>query len=763
MTNGLWGVQVEAITNLEKSFCEAKPRALIQMATGSGKTFTSVSFVYRLIKFAKAKRVLFLVDRNNLGEQTLKEFMQYITPDDGRKFTELYNVQHMTSNTLDPVCRVCITTIQRLFSMLKGEKDFEETREEFSSFETREEGPPKEVEYNPAIPIEDFDFIITDECHRSIYNLWSQVLEYFDCFLIGLTATPSKQTLGFFNQNLVMEYTHERAVADGVNVGFEVYNIETEITQKGSVVQAGYQIQKMDKMTRAKRWELLDEDFSYTATQLDRSVTTPSQIRTILRTYRDKLFTEIFPGRTEVPKTLIFAKSDAHAEEIVQIAREEFGKGNDFCKKITYNTVGENPKNLIASFRNSYNPRIAVTVDMISTGTDIKPLECLIFMRDVKSRGYFEQMIGRGTRVIDSNDFKAVTPDADAKTHFVAVDAVGVFETAKTDLKPLEKKKSVPFHKLLENVSQGIQDAETLSSLAGRLAKLDREVNVGERKELEQLAEGKPLKEIVNRLLDAVDPDKRIEKAKEVFATGEPTETQVEDATKTLAKEACKPFNEPTLRKRLIAIKAKHEQVIDVVSVDTLRQAGFDGEAPAQMVVNNFKLFIAENRDELTAIQIFYEQPYGSRHLTYEQIKELAEAIEKPPYNLTPEHIWNAYRILEGSRVHGAGSQKLLTNLVSLLRYAIGETDILEPYSEVIDRRYAGWLDHQKVLGREFTPDQREWLDMIKDHIATSLQIEMNDFENTPFHDKGGAVKIYQLFGKDLDAILSDLNERLAA
>jgi type I restriction enzyme R subunit len=292
---------------------------------------------------------------------------------------------------------------------------------------------------------------------------------------------------------------------------------------------------------------------------------------------------------------------------------------------------------------------------------------------------------------------------------------------------------------------------------------LDREVNVGERKEIEQLAEGKPLKEIVNHLLDAVDPDKRIEKAKEVFATEEPSETQVEDATKTLAKEACKPFNEPTLRKRLVAIKTKHEQVIDVVSVDTLRKAGFDGEAPAKMVVNNFKRFLSENKDELTAIQIFYEQPYGSRHLTYEQIKELAEAIEKPPYNLTPEHIWNAYRILDTSRVHGAGSQKLLTNLVSLLRYAIGETDILEPYAEVIDRRYADWLDNQRALGREFTPDQREWLDMIKDHIATSLQIEMNDFENTPFHDKGGAVKVYQLFGKDLDAILSDLNERLAA
>jgi type I restriction enzyme R subunit len=390
------------------------------MASGGGKTFAAVSFIYRLIKFAKAKRVLFLVDRSNLGRQTRREFQQYATPDDGRKFTELYNVQHLTSNTLDTVSRVCITTIQRLYSMLKGETEFDAEIEEQSLFDiSADDEKIKEVAYNSRIPIETFDFIVTDECHRSIYNLWRQVLEYFDAFIIGLTATPSKQTLGFFNQNLVTEYSHERAVADGVNVGYEVYRIKTKISEKGGSVEAGYYVDKRDKLTRETRWEQLDEDLQYSSRQLDRDIVAPDQIRTVIKTFKDKLYIEIFPGRKEVPKTLIFAKNDSHAEDIVHIVREEFGKGNEFCKKITYRTTGEKTDDLIASFRNSYNPRIAVTVDMISTGTDIRPLECVVFMRDVKSRVYFEQMKGRGTRIISPTDLQAVTPGSFRKTHFV--------------------------------------------------------------------------------------------------------------------------------------------------------------------------------------------------------------------------------------------------------------------------------------------------------------------------------------------------------
>lgn len=764
VTEGLRDCQIEAIENLERSFVEARPRALVQMASGGGKTYAAVSFVYRLIKFANAKRVLFLVDRNNLGRQTRREFQQYVTPDDRRKFTELYNVQHLTSNTLDPVSRVCITTIQRLYSMLKGQPEFDAESEEESFFELSpmlEE--PKEVSYNPQIPIDTFDFIITDECHRSIYDLWRQVLEYFDAFIIGLTATPSKQTLGFFNQNLVMEYSHERAVADGVNVAYEVYRIQTEITKEGSRLDAGYYVDKRDKLTRKVRWEQLDEDLEYSGKQLDREVVAPDQIRTVIRTFKERLFTEIFPGRKDVPKTLIFAKDDSHAEDIVHTVREEFGKGNEFCKKITYRTTGEKTEDLIASFRNSYNPRVAVTVDMISTGTDIRPLECLLFMRDVKSRVYFEQMKGRGTRVISSTDLNAVTPDAPHKTHFVIVDAIGVCENDKTDSQPLERKKGIPFDKLIMSVALGNREEDVLISLAGRLARLDTQMSEKERDEVEAAAEGIPLKHIINDLLDAVDPDRKLEKAKEIFGTETPSEQELAKAAQKLIEGACAPFDNPELRNTLIDIKKRNEQTIDTTSKDHVILVGFGTEAKekARTVVDTFRKFIEDNKDELTALQIIYSRPHGKRHFTYEQIRKLAEAVRKPPYSLTPEILWQAYEQLEKSKVRGAGPQKLLTNIISVVRFAIGETDVLEPFSETVDRRFDNWLSEQEKSGRVFTPQQMEWLNLIKDHIATSLSVGVEDFEYAPFYEKGGPVKIHQLFGRNVNNILEELNEVL--
>ena len=632
---GLWPAQSKAINNLERSLKENRPRALIQMATGSGKTFTAVNIAYRLIRFGKARRVLFLVDRANLGRQTLKEFQQFRTPDDGRLFSELYNIQHLQSNKLDTVSRVCITTIQRLYSMLKGEAEFADDADEQSGFETPEAltKEPLPVVYDAALPLETFDIIIVDECHRSIYNLWRQVLEYFDAYLIGLTATPSKQTFGYFHQNLVMEYNHDQAVADGVNVNYDVYRIRTEITEQGSNVDAGFFVDKRHKQTRRVRWEQLDEDLNYRAAQLDRDVVAPDQIRTVIRAFRDKLFTEIFPGRRDVPKTLIYAKDDSHADDIVEIVRQEFGKGNEFCRKITYKTTGIKTDDLISAFRNNYYPRIVVTVDMIATGTDIKPLEIVLFMRSVKSRTFFEQMKGRGVRVISETEFRAVTPDARDKTHFIIVDAVGVCERDKTDSRPLDKKRSVAFEKLLETVSFGNRQEAVLTSLAGRLARLDRRLREDERQELVALAEGQTLKQITNNLLSAFDPDQALIAAQQQFATDEPTDEQLRKAKTRLVDEAARPLATiPKYRQRLIEIKKESEQIIDTVTQDRIIAAGFDETAlaAARELAQSFEQFIAEHKDEITALQILYSQPHR-RRLQLGEIRELAAAMKKPP------------------------------------------------------------------------------------------------------------------------------------
>jgi type I restriction enzyme R subunit len=739
---GLWPAQITAIKNLEKSLAAAKPRALIQMATGSGKTFTAINFIYRLIKFADARRILFLVDRGNLGRQTKKEFDQYLSPYNNFKFGEEYIVQHLTSSNLDKSARVVICTIQRMYSLLRG-RDLPEEEDEHSA-----EGaealfantPP--IEYNPAIPLETFDIIVTDEAHRSIYNLWRQVLEYFDAWLIGLTATPNKQTFGFFNQNLVMEYGHEQAVADGVNVNYDVYRIRTEVTEAGSKVEAGYWVQVLDRDTRFRRDWQLDEDFEYDPAELDRSVQTPDQIRTVVRTFRDRWQAEMFPNRTELPKTLVFAKDDNHAEAIVQIIREEFGRGNEFAQKITYRSTGDTPENLIRAFRSSYYPRIAVTVDMIATGTDIKPVEIVVFLRSVKSRTFFEQMKGRGVRIIDRADLRLVNPGEHVvKDHFVIVDAVGVCERDKTDSRPMDQKKAVPFDKLLQAVALGNTEPEVLSSVAARLARLERDITDADKAKVVEASGGFDLKSIARGIVDALR------------SPVIPAEAGIQ--------AAIKPLTNPALRNLLLQLRQKADQVIDIVSQDTLIEAGFSAAATerAKSLVQTFEAFIAEHKDEITALQILYNRPVKAP-LRFEDVKTLADTLHAPPHLMDESVLWQAYAALDKSKVKGGSTRRILTDLVSLVRFAMHQENELVPYPERVAANFKAWLAQQ---GQTFTSEQQHWLEMIRDHIAANLGINFDDFEYAPFNKEGGLGRVHQVFGERLPQVIEELNRELVA
>ena len=759
---GLRRIQVEAIDALEASMAQAKPRALAQLATGSGKTYLAAAEAYRLLKFGGATRVLFLVDRANLGRQTLKEFQSFTAPDDGRKFTELYPVQHLTSNSIGASTKVVISTVQRLYSMLRGEAELDEGIDELSGDQI-EPDRPVDVTYNPAIPIETFDVVIVDECHRSIFGVWRQVVEYFDALLIGLTATPNKQALGFFAQNLVIQYDHTAAVADQVNVDFDVYRIATQITEQGSTVEAGLVTQFRDRQSRIKRWEKLDQDEAYEAKALDRSVVSTDQIRTVIRTFRDRLCTEIFPGRTEVPKTLIFAKDDSHAEDIVRTVREEFGKGNDFAVKITYKTSDGKPEDLLQSFRASYNPRIAVTVDMIATGTDVKPLECVFFMRDVRSRGYFEQMKGRGVRTIDGNDLQAVTGDATEKTHFVLVDAVGVTEGDFVDAQPIERNPTVPLEQLLNRMALGAATADDVSSVASRLARLDRRLDDAERAELTALAGGHDLDAMVHALLDAVDPDHILEVASEQHG---PTVTaaQVEATRAELIDAAAKPLaSSPGLRDAIVKARRNHDQMVDETSADTLLHAGYSTDAleRAREVCRDWEAFCHEHQADIEALQVLYSRPYSSR-LTFQALKDLAATIERPPHRWDAGRLWQAYEALERDRVRGSQT-RVLTDLVSLVRHAIGQDGELVAYPLAVGERYETWLAHQREQGVSFTDEQLAWLARIRDHLATSLEIEPDDFGFTPFVEAGGLGAARRAFGDGLPALLDELTQELVA
>jgi type I restriction enzyme R subunit len=749
-----------AVGAIENSLSEGRySRSLVQMATGAGKTRMAVTESYRLIKYGGFNRILFLVDRNNLGDQTLREFRDFDTPDDGRKFTDLYNVNKLTSAGVADSSKVVISTIQRVYSVLRGQEVPDDDDPNIDGFRPER---PVDVDYNSALPPEAFDLIIIDECHRSIYGLWRGVLEYFDAHLLGLTATPTKQTYGFFQQNLVSEYTYTQSVADGVNVDFEVYRIKTEISANGSTIEAGTIVPKQDRITRQQRLEELEEDFDYSDTQLDRVVTSKAQIRLVLETFRDRLFSEIFPARSVVPKTLIFAKDDNHAEEIVNMARLVFGGGNDFAAKITYNA--KDPKNLLQQFRNSPTLRIAVTVDMIATGTDVKAIECVFFMRDVKSRTYFEQMKGRGARTINDADFQTITPDAKHKERFIIVDAVGVTEHAFTDAKPLERTKSMTLQQLLERAANLVITEDETATLAARLARLERELKPTERQELTQIA-GMPLTAITKRLMTIADDDvlAHIEQSVPKTADGTPDQTALATAMRDYITDIITPIagNAP-LRNRILEMRASHDRIIDEVSVDRLLTAGgvvdYD---KCREVIQSWKQFLLDNRDEITLIQVLYSQPKGTQ-VTFKEIRELAERIAAPPRSWTIDLIWNAYQAIEVNNVKKT-DKHTSTDLITLIRYTLELDNTLVPFTQTVEEKYENWLAQQAQRGVRFTETQRWWLDRIKDTIAQRAHITVNDLALAPFTERGGIDGAGRDLGANAQQLIDDLNRTLAA
>ena len=757
---GFRDCQITAINNLDKSLSENKPRALVQMATGAGKTFTAITAAYRMLKYGKMNRILFLVDTRSLGEQAEREFLAYRPNDENRSFTEIYGVRRLKSSYIPSDVQVCISTIQRMYSILSGEET-DESIDEISLEEvtSMEKKAPKEVVYNKKYPPEFFDCIIVDECHRSIYNVWNQVLEYFDAFIVGLTATPDKRTFAYFNQNIVSEYSREQAIIDGVNVGEDIFLIETNVGKNGAHIMKQL-IESRNRMSREKRWKQLDEDVDYKPTQLDRDIVNPSQIRTVIKTFKENLYTKLFPRRKEVPKTLIFAKTDSHADDIIQIVREEFGEGNEFCRKVTYSAA--NPETVLAEFRNSYYPRIAVTVDMIATGTDVKPIECLIFMRDVRSKNYFEQMKGRGTRTLGKDALQKVSPSAtENKDHFVIVDAVGVTKSKKTETRTLERKPTVSMKELMLNVALGAKDEDTLTSLANRLVRLNSQMTPRERKEFEDNV-GTPAGKLAESLLNAFDEEVIKQTAINTFKTAEPDEEQLNEAQKALINDAVKPFYDPDTRDFIENIRRSHEQIIDNVNLDTVLFADFDSEQEKNVdrTIQTFHEFIEENKDEIIALRIIYNESYKNRPMAIESLKKLYDKLKSK--GITVERLWDCYAIKKPDKVK-RGTVAQLTDLISIIRFEMGYTDNLQPFADKVNYNFMQWTLRRNAGAVHFTEEQMEWLRLIKDHIIASLSIEPDDLDLNPFDHKGGLGRFYEVFGDSYEELLMEMNEILVA
>jgi len=671
---------------------------------------------------------------------------------------------------IDPAANVVIFKIQRLYAVLRGEAaEFDEQLDETSSFELlREDGAPVQVNYQPSVPIEAFDLIWVDECHRSIYGRWGTVLEYFDAFLIGLTATPTPTTIAYFRENLVADYDQEQSVADGINVDQRLFRIRTHATERGGFIAEGEPVDVRVKATGDVDRKAMDDDLPYDPSQLDYAVVNLAQIRTILRAFRDNITTTMFSGREEIPKTVFFCKNDKHADDVLQAIWEVFARGEDFARKITYTVKGDVEEH-IRRFRTDPQFRIAVSVDQIGTGTNVRAIEALVFMRKVGSRTLFNQMRGRAVRKISQDEFWAVTPGAREKGHVkedcVLIDCVGLTEdeTVLIDSRPLDRKPSVSLKELLRDIGMGITDDDTLASVASRMARFDAKLSDQQRQHFTEVAHGNSLLDIAAELRRAIDLEEQVTVAKQATGTEEPSDDAVRFARAELVKRAIEQLKRVEVRDELERLRAEAEQIVHLLGTDQLISAEFVDEGRAVELVKEWRAFVDTHRDDFVALKAYYSQP-GLARPSLKDLRELASAISKPPLNLTPQRLWAAYETLEKSKVRGSGG-RILADLVSLIRFAISQGEgELAPREDVVRLRFDLWLDEQRQAGRQFSDRQLRWLEMVRDHIITSLSFDPDvDYDLSPFSEEGGINGAYHLFGDDLGSIIGELNKELAA
>lgn len=727
---GLRDCQYEAVTELEKSFRNGQNRALMVLATGAGKTYTACLAAYRMLSYTSMRRVLFLVDRNNLGKQAEGEFGTFRLTENGDAFNTIFTVNRLRSSSIPSDSNVVISTIQRLFSFLKGE-DIEDNEGD------DENEPIEEVTLppNPNLPHDYFDMIIIDECHRSIYGNWRKVLEYFDTArLVGLTATPIPETMAFFNNNRIVNYTLEKSIVDGVNVDCRVYRIKTQATENGGAILEGENVKEETRYTGEVKTICNKETKTYTNKELNRSIINPAQIKLILSTYRDVVYEELFndPQRDKnldyLPKTLIFALNEAHATNIVQIAKEVLGRTDDrFVQKITYSAGDSNE--LIRQFRNDKDFRIAVTCTLVATGTDVKPLEVVMFMRDVESLPLYIQMKGRGVRTIGDEQLRNVTPNAFSKDCFYLVDAVGVTEHEKTIPTATDEPttKTITLKELLEHISHGYIPDEYLKRLAATLARIYNKANDSQRKEFAHLSHD-DMKELSARIYDALEKC-----ILPPFINTEEPNLERNGLVSPLANHA-------DARRYLLILAAGFVNTL-MPGEDTLISKGFSIE-DAKNTTEAFEEFCKENADEIEALRIIYNNE--GEPITYSMLKDLEHKLKIANNHFTPKQIWNSYAILSPSKVKRSTTKEesdALTNIIQLVRFAFRQIERLDSVVTTSKQYFNLWLGQNQ---REITDKQREVISRIVDYIASNGACTVRDIRED---DATHAAQMIRAFG----------------
>ena len=727
---GLRACQYEAITQLEQSFRNGENRALMVLATGAGKTYTACLAAYRMLAFTPMKRILFLVDRNNLGKQAETEFGTFRLTENGDPFNTIFTVNRLKSSSVLTDSNVVISTIQRLFSLLKGD-EITDNDEDDEEIEDKEIMLPE----NPNLLSDFFDMIIIDECHRSIYGNWQKVLNYFSkAKLIGLTATPIPETKAFFNGNIIVNYTLEKSIVDGVNVDCRVYRIKTQATENGGAILEGDKVKRETCYTGQVQTINNQETKNYTREELNRSIINPAQIKLILETYRDAVYTELFtdpqrePNMDYLPKTLIFALNENHATNIVQIAKEVFGHNdNCFVQKITYSAGDSNE--LIRQFRNDKDFRIAVTCTLVATGTDIKPLEVVMFMRDVASEPLYVQMKGRGVRTIGDELLRNVTPNAYSKDCFFLVDAVGVTEHEKSITSPSDSAttKLISLKELLEKITHGNVSDDYLRLLASRLSRISHKCEEKDREKFISLAHISMM-DIASNIFDALEQ-------------GSLPEYVNVNESNTIRKALVHNIaNEPDAREFLLILNAGFIETL-MPGEDMLISKGFSQEE-AQATTSAFEAYCEEHKDEIEALRIIYNNQ--GEPLTYAILKDLENKLKFANSKFNTSLLWNSYAIINPPMVKHSSTKEekeALTNIIQLVRYAFHQIGRLESLYPSANQRFNLWCGQNQ---RPLTEEQIGVMQQVFSYIASNGYCTITEIKD---NDKTQAAQLIRAFG----------------
>lgn len=728
-TKGLRDCQYEAITELENSFRVGQNKALIVLATGAGKTYTACLAAYRLLAYTPMKRILFLVDRNNLGKQAEGEFGMFRLTENGDPFNTIFTVNRIKSAKIPSDSNVVISTIQRLFSLLTGQEIVDNDDDENTI--TGE----VQLTENMVLPPDFFDLIIIDECHRSIYGNWKKVLEYFNTAkLIGLTATPVPETKAFFNNNIVVNYTLEQSIIDGVNVDARIYRIKTEATENGGAILKGDKVKRETRYTGKIEMVRNEETKNYTKEELNRSIINPAQIKLVLKTYRDAVYTEMFtdpkrePNMDYLPKTLIFALNEVHANNIVHIAKEVFGRADDkFVQKITYSSGDSNE--LIRQFRNDKEFRIAVTCTLVATGTDVKPLEVLIFMRDVASEPLYIQMKGRGVRTIGDEQLRNVTPNAFSKDFFFLVDAVGITESPKTTASPSDSEpvQTITLKRLLELLTHGNVNDDYLRLIAARLARINHKCTDKQREEFRKLAYI-GMQEISAVIFDALEKNEL------------PPYVSIDEPNLERKALVAPLTHHPEARQYLLILAAGFIETL-MPGEDNLISKGFS-EEEAKDVTSSFEKYCDEHKDEIEALRIIYNN--DGEPLTYTMLRDLENKLKLANNKFNTSRLWNCYTIINPQSVkkHSTKEEKeALTNIIQLVRFANHQIETLESLYPSAQQRFNLWYGQ---VQRTVTESQITIIRQIVDYIASNGACTIKDIIDD---DKTRAAQLINAFG----------------